>query len=129
MNTKCCHIVVGAPSDIIGFKTMRLLRLEDIGLCILDDAEKIYSTESFRKQIMKPLNDKSCRFIMLAAHTLNPPMLRKWDYIENLDEANYKQFFVAVEHIVDKLEAVTFIYKMLKETNTKGIVFCQVSIH
>lgn len=101
---------------------------KDIRLCILDDAEKIYSTEIFQKQIIKPLNSgTSCRFVMLNGHPFKPPMLREWKYIENLESPNIQQYFLYLNNIADKLEAIISIYKVLKEANVKGIVFCQVS--
>lgn len=127
MDVQHCHILVGAPADIIGFRTMRLFNIEDISLCVLDDADKIYTTELFQKQIIKPLISRA-RFVMLSAHKFWPPIVRHYEYIENLDVPNIKQYFLQVEDIADKLQAIVFIYKILEQTNTKGIVFCQVSV-
>lgn len=127
MDVQHCHILVGAPADIIGFKMMRLFNIKDISLCVMDDADNIFATELFQNQIMKPLIlHTSSRFVMLAAHPFRPPLVQRWKYVANLDVPNIKQYFLRVNNIADKLEAIIFIYKILKRTNTKGIVFCQV---
>lgn len=129
MDVQHCHIIVGAPADIIGFKTMRLFNIEDISLCVLDDADKIYTTEIFQKQILKPLvSRQSSRIVMLASQEFRPPLVRNYQRIENLDNPNVKQYFLQIHDIADKLQAVILIYKMLKGKNSKGIVFCQVSV-
>lgn len=127
MDVQHCHILVGAPKDIIGFKMMRLFNIEQISLCVLDDADTIYTTELFQKQIMQPLaSNQLSRFVMLAAHRFQAPIVRKCEYIENLDDPNIKQYYLRANDVTEKLQAIIYIYKILKKTNTKAIVFCQV---
>lgn len=128
MDVQHCHILVGAPADIIGFKKLRVFSIEKITMCVLDDTEKIYSTDLFQSQVLRPLvMHTSARFVMLSAIPFRPPVVPKWTYIQNLDAPNIKQHFLRVDDIAGKLQAIIFIYKILEKTKTKGIVFCQVS--
>lgn len=117
------QILVGTPKEVVGFAM--LFNIGQLSLCIVDDADEICTTDIIKKHVMAQLR---CRKVLLSATTLHSILATNFSYIPiNVSVSfNAQQFFIRVGSVVDKLQAIVNVYKVLSP-NAKAIVFCNVS--
>lgn len=40
-----CHVLVGTPKEMVSFQIMRLFNIEQITMCVIDDADAINTSK------------------------------------------------------------------------------------
>lgn len=125
MGARKCHIIVGAPKEIVAYKIMRLFDVETISLCILDDADTINTTKLIQQHILNAVHGQ---IVMLASYRFRIHAVANCHFMEFSSPLNTKQYCLNVTDFSEKFEAISTIYNVLVKTKTKGIIFCNVSI-
>jgi len=127
------HIVVGTPGRVFDMINRRALRMESIGLFILDEADEMLS-RGFKDQIyevFKFLPDK----VQVALFSATMPLevlevttrfmrdpIRILVKRDELTLEGIKQFYIAVEREEWKLDTLCDLYETL--TITQAIIYC-----
>merc|ERR1719473_6797 len=127
------HIVVGTPGRVFDMINRRALRMESIGLFVLDEADEMLS-RGFKDQIyevFKFLPDK----VQVALFSATMPLevldvtqrfmrdpIRILVKRDELTLEGIKQFFIAVEREEWKLDTLCDLYETL--TITQAIIYC-----
>ena len=122
------QILIGTPKETVSFCIMRLIDIENIELCIFDDADIVTTTRLVKDNIINRL--QVCRKIFLSSIGLNTikDYSEKFVSINNEITMNAMQFFIKMIDITEKLNVIIEIYKLLKKFGGRCIVFCNVSI-
>lgn len=120
--------MVGTPKEIAAFASVRVFNIEEIFLCIVDDADIVISTKLIQNQIMNRLN--RCRKILLSATCLTSVKDPAVDYksINIKMPLNAAQYFLKINNVAEKFETIVMVYNLLKKFRGRCIVFCNVSI-
>jgi translation initiation factor 4A len=127
------HIVVGTPGRVFDMINRRALRMETVGLFILDEADEMLS-RGFKDQIyevFKFLPDK----VQVALFSATMPLdvlevtsrfmrdpIRILVKRDELTLEGIKQFYIAVEKEEWKLDTLCDLYETL--TITQAIIYC-----
>lgn len=123
------QILIGTPKEIVSFCIMRVINIEDIKLCIFDDADVIVTTQLIKIHVVSRL--QRCRKIFLSSSCLNAVKnnSERNVSITNKVTLNAMQHFIKTADVTAKLEVIVEIYKMLEMSGGRCIVFCNVSIN
>lgn len=124
MNARKSHVIVGTPKEIVAYRLMRLFDIEKIVLCILDDADAINTTKLIQQHILHQLQGQ---LIMLSSYRFKLGPVTNCHRMEYLAPLNCIQYYLNVNDVCEKVEAIVEVYNVLVRTNTKGIIFCKVS--
>lgn len=68
-----CHVLVGTPKEMVSFQIMRLFNIEQITMCVIDDADAINTSKIVQENIVLKL--KACRKILVSATSLRSAMV------------------------------------------------------
>lgn len=117
------HIVAGTPKEVASFSLMRIIDIEKLSLCIIDDADETYTTDVVKSCIANRLR---CRTVMMSATSLKSVLDRDYASVCTTISSSTKSFFIKTE-VTDKLQCIMNVYKMLMDSNAKAIIFCNVS--
>lgn len=123
-----CHVLVGTPKEMVSFQIMRLFNIEQITMCVIDDADAINTSKIVQENIVLKL--KACRKILVSATSLRSAMvgIHNCEIISGTEPKNMVQFFMKCPYPAMKLEAIQIVYKALVECGGKAIVFLNVII-
>jgi translation initiation factor 4A len=127
------HIVVGTPGRVFDMISRRYLRVNDIKMFVLDEADEMLS-RGFKDQIydvFRTLNP-SIQVVLLSA-TMPPDVLEVTSRFmrnpvrilvkkEELTLEGIRQFYVSVEREEWKLDTLCDLYETL--TITQAVIFC-----
>lgn len=121
-----CHVLVGSPKEMVSFKLMRLFNIEQVTLCVVDDADAVVTTNLIIDNIIKPL--KMCRKVLISSTMGQTKVNFMVPYIAHSNNARAKIFqgsaICKTNH--EKLVAILTAYKAIAERNLQGIVFFEV---
>jgi translation initiation factor 4A len=127
------HMVVGTPGRVFDMISKRHLRLEDLGMFVLDEADEMLS-RGFKDQIYDifktlPPNVQVCLFsATMATEILDLTTKFMRDAVrilvkkDELTLEGIRQFYVAIEKEEWKLDTLCDLYETL--TITQAIIYC-----
>lgn len=123
-----CQVLVGTPKEVVSFKILRLFDIENVTMCILDDADTIVTTQLVKEQIVNAVKE-SCGFLLLqSGHTSTKlDFFAPYDSSINICQQNVEQFFVDCPSNVEKLKVALLMSMELIQLKLQGLIFVEVS--
>ncbi len=127
------HVVVGTPGRVSDMIQRRALRLDNIKMCVLDEADELLS-RGFMEQISAVLRSLPKRLqITLFSATMSPDILEVINKFmheptriivkqNELTLEGVKQFYVLIEQEEWKLDTLVDLYTILPIT--QAIIYC-----
>lgn len=116
------QILIGTPKEVAAFSLMRLFDIEKISLCVVDDADEVYTSDVVKNHIVNRL--RSCQKVMISATKLNSILSNDhYTTMSRMIPLNCMHFYIKVDSVVNKLQAIVKVYNVVKNTGAKAIVF------
>lgn len=127
MGTIDCQILIGTPKEVASLGIIRVFNIEDISLCVFDDADVVATTNFIKTNVIDRL--KRCRMLFLSSVCLNSVKnnLKKSQLIIKKTTMNAVQYFMKISDISEKIAAIVKIYNLLTTPQRQCIVFFNVS--
>lgn len=124
-----CHILVGSPKEIVSFTIMRIFNIEKISMCVIDDADVVYTTNLMKDQVIKRLKT-SCRKLMITFSSGYHQLVRApYALFDDKDfdiQVNIDHYYSKCE-VHTKFHIVEAVYAVLIEHHAQSIIFCSVN--
>lgn len=124
-----CHIVVGSPKEVVSLKIMRIFNIEDVSLCVIDDADVVCTTSLIKDHITNSVNN--CRKILIASGGSYSDVLARpygvsndREYLRDVN-MNVEQYCIKCP-VATRFLVVETIHAMLVGKKAQGIIFCTV---
>lgn len=123
-----CHVLVGTPKEMVSFKVMRLFSIENVTLCVFDDADTVITTTLVKDHVVNSVKD-SCRILLIHSgkSSLQLDFIAPYEIHVNVDELNVEQFFVDCPSNVEKLKMALLLSHELIRLKLQGFIFVEVS--
>lgn len=106
---------------------MRVFNIENISLCVFDDADIVSSTDLMKQQIVNSL-DSECRKLVISFNSgfeygsiVKPP----YTAFKGENELNVDQCYMKCE-FATKIRIIAKIHDILAQHHAQAIIFCSV---
>lgn len=122
-----CHVLVGSPKEMVSFKIMRLFNIEQVTLCVFDDADAIVTTKLVKEHIIEPLNNRRKVLISSNIEGTQIDFMMTYFFRSDIISVNVKQCFAICPTNYEKLLAILTANEVIERLNVQGIVFFEVN--
>ncbi|XP_055309062.1 DEAD-box helicase Dbp80-like [Sitodiplosis mosellana] len=117
-----CHVLVGTPKEMVSFKIMRHFNIEQISLCVFDDADTIVTTKLIKDHIIANLT-QSRKVLMSSKIQFNINFAKPYAIKLDTTNVNVKQCYTFCEDDGEKIIAVLAVNEILTTLKIQGIIF------
>lgn len=121
------HVLVGTPKEMVALKNKRSIDFRHIKMCILDDADTVFTSNLVKNEIVHQLND-TCKKVLISSATvhLSMDLMIPYDVHVDIVQPNAIHCFAICSTVFDKVKAILAAYDEIKRFKVQGIIFCQV---
>lgn len=123
-----CHVLVGTPKEIVSFKVLRLFDIENVTMCVFDDADTIVTTQLVKDNIVDAVKN-SCRNFVIQSGKISMKLdfIAPYEIHANVCQQNVEQFFADCPTNVEKLKFALLMSLELVQLKLQGFIFVEVS--
>lgn len=112
---------------MVALKNKRSIDFRLIKMCILDDADTVFTSNLVKNEIVHQLNE-TCKKVLISSTTVHLSMDLLIPYESHVDivQPNAIHCFAICSTLFDKVKAILAAYDEIKRFKVQAIIFCQV---